>query len=68
MHENVFVQVSFSLVLFRFENQTLVQNHFISVEDGQRLNIFGVWYIRSLCELVPKPRSFKIATNLSEKM
>lgn len=35
-------QVSFSVELFRFENQACVQNHFISVVGGQRLNIF-VW-------------------------
>lgn len=63
--KNVLGQVSFSVVLFRFENQiSLVQNHFISVVGDQRQNIFGVWYIRFLCELVPKLRSFKIATKI----
>lgn len=48
MHKNVLGQVSFSVVLFRFENEGLVLNHFISVVGGQRPNISGVWYKISL--------------------
>lgn len=64
MHKNVLGQVSFSVVFFRFENEALVLNRFISVVGGQRLNIFGVWYIKFHCELVPKPRSLKIAAKI----
>lgn len=62
--KSVLGQVSFSVVLFRFENQTLVQNHFISVAGGQRLTILGVWYISFLSELVPKLKSFKIVNKI----